>query len=136
MARAAIVTIQLSLVVKIAGFMVISRPLREINPAAGRLRLVFPVPLDHVPRLLHVWLLLVSLCGLSIATLSRRKLAGFLAYPKMTCRRPAWPPSSRFHLIMFRVCFFMSGSCAFLSVASVSQACLAENSPDFSPTRK
>ena len=84
------------------------RPLREINPAVARLAFVFPVPLDHVSRLLfHCFL---PACFF-VASVSQAVLAEnsprFSPYANPTCPRPARPSSSRLHLIMFRVCFFI-----------------------------
>jgi hypothetical protein len=109
----------------------VSHPsLREINPAAG-LGLVFPVPLDHVSRLLlHCLLLFGSLRVLSIPRVSRRKLAELLALREndLPAARLAFVfPVPLDHVSRLLLHCFLP-ACFF--VTSVLQAALAENSPE------
>ena len=140
-ARAAIVTIQFSLAVKNVGFISVLplrlRSLREINRTATRPAFVFPVPLDHVSCLLLHRLL--PACFF-VPSVSQPCLAenspDSLTYPNTVCRRPIWPSSSRCHLIMFRVCFFIGCSPLVSSCPQYPNRVSPKTRRILAPTRK
>ena len=91
-------------------------------------------PLDDVSRLLVLRHFNVSFrlsfCDLSFSTDSRQNLARILAYANTTWLRPVRVSPSMLHLMMFRVCFFISVSFCFVSNSVLWSQCLRRLSPE------